>query len=400
LKPLKRLHISSAESKSVVGRSVIWPLRKFTLRQYSLVIIGLLLLAGGILLFAASPADFVSINADKGTLTSPAVVKADSAASEGKYVQFGAASGSGTTVNSAPTGPAIPSGGWSTAYADAFNAPIGTGSGQDNTWFPNRPGGSSTDPCVNAPGDNSNELEVYNCSKVAVDSQGLKLTCTYTPGVATGKNYVCGTIRQQATNGASGYKQFAWKPAQGETWAFEIVGKFPPNTGEEDVGWWSFDPPWTDEFDFFESWGWNDKPTSGYTTTTTGIAWLYHTPTVIEGYKQFWPNASNDPSLALHRYTTVIYPNNTFSFFIDGVLQSGGSIPANGIMGPPGGTINTPNMGLVLQYALRLNTNYGSNGFTSGSRTFNVRSAAVYQDGAHAGKDIVNGGPAPGTTVK
>jgi hypothetical protein len=242
-------------------------------------------------------------------------------------------------------------------------------------------------------------MEVYNCSKVAVNSQGLQLSCTYSPGVATGKNYVCGTIRQQATGTkATGYKQFAWKPAQGETWAFEIVGKFPPNTGEEDVGWWSFDPPWTDEFDFFESWGWNDQPTSGYTTTTTGIAWLYSTPSEIEGYKQFWPNASNDPSLALHRYTTVIYPNNTYSFYIDGALQTGGTIPANGLMGPPGGSINTPNMGLVLQYALR-NPKF-STGFTSGSRTFTVRSAAVYEDAAHAGKDIVNGGPAPGTTVK
>jgi hypothetical protein len=362
--------------------------------------IGVYLLAGS---HASTP--YISLNADKGTLANGAVLKASSAASDGNYVILGngtggsggGGSGSGT-VNTSPTGPTAPSGGWSVAYADGFTQPIGTSTGQDNTWFPNRPGGSSTNPCVNAPGDNSNEMEVYNCNKVAVDSQGLELSCAYSPGVATGKNYVCGTVRQQAVNGASGYKQFAWKPAQGETWAFEVVGKFPPNTGEEDVGWWSYDAPWTDEFDFFESWGWNDQPTSGYTTTTTGIAWLYSTPTVIEGYKQFWPNASNDPSLAFHRYTTVVYPNNTFSFYIDGILQTGGTIPSNGLIGPPGGTIKTPNMGLVLQYALR-NPKY-STGFTSGSRTFTVRSAAVYQDAGHAGKDIVNGGLAPGTAVK
>jgi len=34
------------------------------------------------------------------------------------------------------------------------------------------------------------------------------------------------------------------------------------------------------------------------------------------------------------------------------------------------------------------------------TRTFNIRSVAVYQDGAHAGRNVTGGGVAPGTKVQ
>jgi hypothetical protein len=357
---------------------------------------------------AATP--YVSINAAQGSIANGAASQACTGASDGNCVTFGSITGGG--VNSEPKGPATPSGGWSVAYADGFTDPMGTGSGQDNTWFSNRYNGNSN-PCVNAPPDNANETDLYNCSQAKVDSGGLELTCTYSPGVGSGKSDLCGRVQGNSGN-TPGYKAFGWTPAKGETWAFEVDAKFPKNTGEEDVGWWSSDPCWGDEFDFFESWGWGNPPTSGYTQTNTGIAWIYNTGNTSctndsgsyqndEGYKQFWPSASQDPSLAFHRYTTVVYPNNTWSFYIDGVLQTGGtgldSSGTPGVMGPAGqaAAIIKPVMNLILQYSLR--TPSQPIGFNSGSRTFTVRSAAVYQDAGHAGKDIVNGGLAPGTTL-
>jgi hypothetical protein len=57
-------------------------------------------------------------------------------------------------------------------------------------------------------------------------------------------------------------------------------------------------------------------------------------------------------------------------------------------------------MGLDIQYLLRKPSGGHISGFTSGSRTFAIRSIAVYEDGAHAGQNVENSGVAPGTVVK
>lgn len=44
-----------ARAKGVVGHSTLWPPSKFSLRQYGFVVIGLLVVAGGVALFAAGP---------------------------------------------------------------------------------------------------------------------------------------------------------------------------------------------------------------------------------------------------------------------------------------------------------------------------------------------------------
>lgn len=83
----------------MVGSSSIWSLRRFSVRQYGLVVIGLLVVAGGILLFAAGSTPFASLNADKGILANGATLVSSAAASDGKYVQFpGSGSGGGGTV--------------------------------------------------------------------------------------------------------------------------------------------------------------------------------------------------------------------------------------------------------------------------------------------------------------
>jgi chitodextrinase len=55
MKSLKRSSKANAQSKSTVGNSPIWSPQRFSLRQYGLVLVGLLIVAGGIALFAASP---------------------------------------------------------------------------------------------------------------------------------------------------------------------------------------------------------------------------------------------------------------------------------------------------------------------------------------------------------
>jgi hypothetical protein len=295
-----------------------------------------------------------------------------------------APSGESSVVNASPTGPPVPTGGWQVAFADGFGAPLGTGPGHDNFWYPNR---FCCNPATNQPGFNGNELEVFNSSQVNVGAQGLELVDTRQQNVGgTGKNYVSGTVNTDLP-AAPGYNLFKWTPGLGGVkWAFECVCKLPRNTGEEDPGWWSSDWAWNDELDFFEFWGWNT-----WAKYNLGITWIWATPGgMVQSEHDL--GAEFDLSAAFHRYTTVINANNTVEEFIDGVRQSW--LGNGGVLGPVSPTV-VP-MGLKLSNAVR-----GSESkFTSGSRSFDIRSIAVYEDGTHAGLNVIGGGIAPGTVVE
>jgi hypothetical protein len=286
-------------------------------------------------------------------------------------------------VSSVPTGPPTPAGGWSVVYADAFGAPIGRGRGDDNTWFPN-----NCSQTVNCAGFNADEPEVMNPSAVEVTSQGLRLKCTHTtkaqsPGA---KHYVCGMLRGQ-NQGVRGYSFFTWSPGKGQTLVFQAVAKFPPNTGEADPAWWTNGPPWDDtEVDFFEGYGASSSHTTGWKTDAMYTAWFAHphANAVKNGF-------ATDPSQAFHTYTFEIAPDNTYSVWIDGALQ-----PWATHVGPVNPDL-TEKATLILSYALR--TCPCTTGFTSGAREFDVKSVAVYEDSAHRGVGIENGGVAPGTVV-
>lgn len=185
--------------------------------------------------------------------------------------------------------------------------------------------------------------------------------------------------------GNSGHK-FRWKPGGGQTWAFEVVAKLPINTGEEDPGWWSTDGKWTNELDFFEFWGW------GHSEYYAGLpVWKYSSPASGPSvYKEIYKAKSEvpNPEASFHRYTTVINANNAIEEYIDGVKRW--TLPTI-----ESAKIAQPWMGLILSHALR----ESSANFTSGSRSFDVRSVAIYQDAKHAGVNIENGGIAPGTTI-
>jgi hypothetical protein len=294
-------------------------------------------------------------------------------------------SGGGTAVVGAtPTGPPTPAGGWHVAFADGFGDPLGIGPGEDNFWYPNR---FCCDPGTYQRGFNSNELEVFNSSQVRVGGEGLELIDTHqTNAGGTGKNYVSGTVNTDLSPPA-GYHLFRWTPGNGGTWAFECVCRLPRNTGEEDPGWWSSDFYWHDELDFFEFWGWNTSD-----VYNMGITWIWE---VAGGSIQAEHDLGKElgVSSSFHRYTTVIKPNNGVEEYIDGVRQTW--LGRNGVLGPPPSVTVVP-MGLKLSNALR---GSGSN-FTSGSRSFTIRSIAVYQDGEHAGEGVKQGGVAPGTIVR
>jgi hypothetical protein len=318
--------------------------------------------------------------------------------------------GTGTTVNvnAAPTGPATPVGGWHVAFADGFGAPLGTEPGQDNFVYPNQ--NTCCDPFEDRHGNNTNELEVFNGSQVRVGGEGLELIDKYSPkrapaeGAYPVRNYLSGSISTQAQYAAGGWRPFTWKPGEGETWAFECNCKLPVNSplSGVDPGWWSSDVTWTNEIDFFEEWGWGAGCGSSLLTACyTGVAWLYKTYPIetIESYKDLY--SMFDPSAGFHRYTTVIYPNNTLSEYIDGVLQRW--VGVNGVAPAPP-SFTKPRMSLLLTNAIRDQRGMtGPNpypGFSSGTRTFTARSIAVYEDGAHAGQHVTGGGVAPGTAIR
>jgi hypothetical protein len=313
------------------------------------------------------------------------------------------------SVNAAPTGPSTPAGGWRVVFADGFGAPIGTGAGQDNFVYPNQ------NPCCNPAedhhGNNSNELEVFNSSQVHVGPEGLELIDKYWPNRAPAqgsypvRNYVSGSVSTQRQYAVAGWHPFTWRPGGGQSWAFECNCRLPSNSPMSgvDPGWWSMDPKWTNEIDFFEEWGWGSGcQLSLLSSCLTGVSWIYHTASplkVEESYKALY--SMFDPSTAFHRYTTVFYPNNTWSEFIDGVLQRW--VGVNGVAPAPP-YFNKVRMHLLLTNALRDKTSTsGPNpypGFSSGTRTFSIRSIAVYEDGMHARLGVTGGGVAPGTTIR
>jgi hypothetical protein len=326
-------------------------------------------------------------------------------------------------VPSSPDGPASPSGGWAVEYGDAFKLPICTtgasGGNCDNTLYP------STDPsrdCAPQPGFNDDEMEQFSCSQVSVGAGGLTLSCEPADGLVTPpgydpSGYLCGAVSGTAPQPV-GYRFFGWKPGQGQEWAVQIRCKFPPNTGEADPAWWSGDWAWTEEIDFFEGFGGDAGPGGSWTRArppsngwigTTDPTWIYNTKTDAHiGAASFFAKYERfDPSAGFHTYTTVFFPNNTVSEYIDGRIVAWDYVPHGGadyrnggtVVGPPP-SISNAILGLILSYALRDDaTGDPDPYFNSGVRKFRIRSIAVYENASADAANAFNAGLAPGTAV-
>lgn len=272
---------------------------------------------------------------------------------------------SSTTARVVPTAPMGPSGAWKVAYADAFAASIGSGAGQDAGWKANE----HDQGCCN----NGDEIAAERPSKVRTGEQGLEVLCTKEANA--GRAYTCGGADTDTPAG------FKWRFGGGQEWAFQTYAKAPAaaNCGE-DPGWWGSDPSWTDEFDFFEFWGWNSA-----CRYSGGVpVWIYKTPSSTirlqcvpwEGCATWIPNPE-----AWHTYTTVVKANNQVQEFIDGRLM--------GTIGPPSG-VNTPWDHLIVTHALR------ERSILSGTSAFAVGYTAVYEIGTG---NTEHAGVAPGTVV-
>jgi hypothetical protein len=282
---------------------------------------------------------------------------------------------------------------------------LGTGAGQDNTVWPSR----VTGDCVNNPGFNSNELEVFNCSQVTTDANGLELGCTRIPGLT--EPFSCGavtTITHAGSPSPAGYRLFNFTPGQGQEWALQIVTKFPANTGDADPGWWATTPTWQWEWDMFEGWGaqagaggsWCQP---GKYVGTTDPTFIYSTSSgsMVQAVNDFCRDFGFDPSAGYHTYTTVMYPNRSMAEWIDGqpvTYTSGSPKGAQALVGPP--VVRAVMGGLILSYSLR-NVAVGSSDpyFPSGTRNWSTRSIAVYENATASGANTVNPGIAPGTQI-
>jgi hypothetical protein len=334
---------------------------------------------------AATP--YASVKAQSGSLSGVATSETATSASGEAYVLFS------STISPTPSGPAIPASGWTVDLADDFNNPLGTGADEDNLWYPTQSWNNTPTTSVN--GDNADETEVYNSSQVSVSGGNLVLTAKYQNNAATAvgdgdgtgsnnvqRNYVSGIVTTPTTQ--SGYKGFNLTFGDDSTWAFEIDCQWPPNTGELWDAFATNSPStWVNERDFFEG-----KSSPSYIDTD----WIYSTPNTGGKKQDFYSQTLGfDPAAAMHRYTYVVYPDSSWSLYIDGVLQTW--VGTNGIA-PIETTDNTP-LEVAIDYALSATTT----GFSTGSRQFLINSVAVYQDTANAGKDTTGGGVAPGTIV-
>ncbi|HSX47367.1 MAG TPA: hypothetical protein VLF63_01190, partial [Patescibacteria group bacterium] len=353
-----------------------------TLVVIIVAVIGVILLTGS---HAAGP--FVSVNSDTGTIANGATVQSSSNVSDGHYVVLNnATTSSGAVVPANPTGPATPSGGWHLAFGDAFGAPFGSGAGQDNFWAL-----LTTNKSVNGE-------EAFSPSQDQVDSNGLHINLNYSPnhnGNGDGVNYVSGNMRTYP----DAPHQTLFKYGNGETWVWECDCKLPVIAGGGmDPAWWSYGISADQEIDFFEEWGWGCTPLPN--CVRTGMPVFVHS--VDESQLIF---GQFDPSAAYHKYTTILYPNNTFSEYIDGKLQTcatstGFAGNCSGVTGPATNFSTSQMMKLILTFDYKLATSY----FTSGKYTFDVRSVGMYIDQAHAtsttpgqgnGPDITGAGIAP-----
>lgn len=250
-------------------------------------------------------------------------------------------------VPSAPDGPSV-DGGWSVAFADAFDAPLGQGLGQDNLW-----------QYQNGGPNNPWEEETYASSQVTAGGGHLDITAT-----PAGGGYTSGRI----------FSNWTWTPDTGATWAFQMTARFPTLDGLFNAFWTSTtNNTWTDERDFFEGHG-------GFIDTD----WIFNTTTRAQDY--FTGPYPSDPSAAAHTYTYLIHPDGSWSFYIDGALQTW--VGHGGVSGAE--PHDDAPMELIVNYAL-------AGGGPGASSTFDVSNVVAYTDTAHAAV----GGHAvgPGTAI-
>jgi len=275
-------------------------------------------------------------------------------------------------VPAQPAGLPRPASGWTPVFADSFNLPLAPTQNHDNVWFPSSPWArSSTTP---TPG-NSNEVQFYAASQAKARDGQLVLTPSANPNKYSHYKYLSGqvstpTFRKDSCSHTKSpcYQGWHWLSRPGAMWDFETVAQLPNDIPAFPAFWTDNDSPrWTAERDFFELHpSWTKKSTKPLFDTS----WIYRThPLSQQLYSQVVPDQLGyDPTLAFHRYDYLIYPNRSWSLYIDGVLQRW--VGTNGIAPPAAG--ESVNQMLRINYALL------DPPVTSSS--FRLNYVAVYED--------------------
>ena len=319
-----------------------------------------------------------------------------------------ATAASGAQVSSTPLGPPAPASGWTPVFADGFGAPLGTGHGKDNLWYPNQPWQPSPASLTRA--DNGPDTNAYSSSQVHSAGGELLLSARYQLAALNATatfaqaNYVSGMV---ATNEdthrctsevkSSCYRPWYWIPKPGASWAFQIVCQFPVNTGELfNAFWTTSNSRWVNERDFFEGRPIPSKNVTFATPTNDSqldASWIWNTNPIHASiyHADAMGQVGISPSTQMNTYTYVINPDQSWSLYINGIQQPWvGSAPSE----PSWQNVR---MHLEINYALNATT------FTSGTRSFAIRSVAVYEDTAtaHAGGHPFSSGTtiAPGTSI-
>lgn len=314
-------------------------------------------------------------------------------ASSSQQIQLSSGGGSGITLAAAPSGPAVPSQGWTVAFADTFS----NGSIDTNFWVPNRCPMANVN--TNQLGDNGNNNEYFNASQVTCGTDGLSLTCAYqvsgkNDGAGNPIDYLSGYIQSRPAAVQSGYAPtgFSWQADTSTMWAFEIVCTLPPTSVGcgSDWNFWSTDnPKWSIEIDFFEIWGWTPK-SGGNFFSMTPITWIYNTGSLSLNQEAYYSNSGPAMPAAVtdgleHRWTWLFNPSTKrVQPYIDGTaLGSGIAYPSSFTNGW---------MSLIAEAATRVDTTITT------TRVYKIRSIAAYYRTGDPAK-IQGGGLAAGTTV-
>jgi hypothetical protein len=167
-------------------------------------------------------------------------------------------------------------------------------------------------------------------------------------------------------------------------------------------------PPWSGtELDFFEFFGWGSRYTAGSDWSKMSAClgcWFASPHPELDKFGFSAENGPAEPDKTQHTYTTYVWPTSSgkyrYALWIDGVKQKLVLAPNWGSTveeSPEVTPVAEERLNLILTYALREAN--GRNEFTSGSNSETVRSIAVYEDAAHAGVGVEDGGIAPGTSV-
>lgn len=294
-------------------------------------------------------------------------------------------------VRAEPVGPPSPAGGWHVVFADGFAAPLGGGASftralrcahasgrgrvRDRMWH--------VASGFQSP-EQANDLNVYLGSQVRVGARGLELVAHHKRNAGgSGRNYISGEVK---TTG-----RFALRSYAGATFAIECVCRWPRNGGAADPAFWhdGNQHDTEQEVDDFEAFGWQSDHSAEYGAGIPILVGLGgHTVYHTEGVKKVF---GFNPTRGFHRYTTVIGPGapgqTRAEEYIEGRDMWSIEVPTPSV---------SVRQHLILSYALRQYPGLVLHKDT----TFAVRSVAVYEDGAHAGKFVTGGGVAPGTVLE